>query len=68
MMRCPFTASEGSLARGDHNLRHQPDRTAREITMDFVSIRIITGDVARLAGFREEATGVHEGKKEGRKQ
>ena len=26
--------------------------------MDFVSIRIITGDVARLAGFYERATGV----------
>src|SRR5580658_9532439 len=30
----------------------------KEITMDFVSIRIITGDVARLAGFYERATGV----------
>jgi predicted enzyme related to lactoylglutathione lyase len=30
----------------------------REITMDFVSIRIITGDVARLADFYEKATGV----------
>jgi catechol 2,3-dioxygenase-like lactoylglutathione lyase family enzyme len=29
----------------------------KEITMDFVSIRIITGDVARLAGFYERATG-----------
>ena len=27
--------------------------------MDFVSIRIITGDVARLADFYEKATGVH---------
>jgi predicted enzyme related to lactoylglutathione lyase len=26
--------------------------------MDFVSIRVITGDVARLAGFYEKATGV----------
>ena len=26
--------------------------------MDFVSARIITGDVARLAGFYERATGV----------
>jgi hypothetical protein len=26
--------------------------------MDFVSIRIITSDVARLAGFYEKATGV----------
>ena len=34
--------------------------------MDFASIRIITGDVARLAGFYDKATGVHEGKKEGR--
>jgi hypothetical protein len=53
---------------GDYGLRHQPDRTAREITMDFVSIRITTGDVARLAGSCEKAAGVHEGKKEGRKQ
>jgi len=29
-----------------------------EVTMDFVSIRIITDDVARLAGFYERATGV----------
>jgi hypothetical protein len=36
--------------------------------MDLVSIRILTGDVARLAGCCEKATGVHEGKKEGRKQ
>jgi catechol 2,3-dioxygenase-like lactoylglutathione lyase family enzyme len=28
------------------------------ITMDFVSVRIITDDVARLAGFYERATGV----------
>jgi catechol 2,3-dioxygenase-like lactoylglutathione lyase family enzyme len=35
------------------------DATAdKEITMDFVSIRIITDDVARLAGFYERATGV----------
>ena len=27
--------------------------------MDFVSIRVITEDVARLAGFYEKATGVH---------
>ncbi len=26
--------------------------------MDFVSIRVITDDVARLAGFYEKATGV----------
>jgi predicted enzyme related to lactoylglutathione lyase len=30
----------------------------KEITVDFVSIRIITDDVARLAGFYERATGV----------
>jgi hypothetical protein len=30
----------------------------KEITMDFVSARIITDDVARLAGFYERATGV----------
>jgi catechol 2,3-dioxygenase-like lactoylglutathione lyase family enzyme len=30
----------------------------KEITMDFVSIRIITDDVARLAEFYERATGV----------
>ncbi|XVQ86678.1 VOC family protein [Microbispora siamensis] len=29
--------------------------------MDFVSIRIITGDVARLVGFYERATGVRAG-------
>jgi predicted enzyme related to lactoylglutathione lyase len=29
-----------------------------EITMDFVSTRIITGDVARLVGFYEKATGL----------
>jgi predicted enzyme related to lactoylglutathione lyase len=32
--------------------------TDKEITMDFVSIRVITDDVARLAGFYERATGV----------
>jgi predicted enzyme related to lactoylglutathione lyase len=36
----------------------QSNSTDREITMDFVSIRIITGDVARLVGFYERATGV----------
>jgi len=36
--------------------------------MNFVSIRIITGDVARLAGSRAIATRAHEGKKEGGKQ
>ena len=51
-----------------HGLRHQPDRTARKITMDLVSTRILTGDVARLAGCCDKATGVHEGKTEGRKQ
>jgi catechol 2,3-dioxygenase-like lactoylglutathione lyase family enzyme len=33
-------------------------RQQKEITMDFVSIRIITDDVARLVGFYERATGV----------
>ena len=33
--------------------------------MDFALIRIIiTGDVARLAGCCDQATGVHEGRKE----
>jgi len=36
--------------------------------VDLVSTRILTGDVARLAGCCEKATGVHEGKKEGNKQ
>jgi hypothetical protein len=36
--------------------------------VNFVSIRIITGDVARLASSGEQATGVHEGKEEGRKR
>src|ERR1022692_2979397 len=36
----------------------QDASTDKEITMDFVSIRIITDDVARLAGFYERATGV----------
>ena len=31
--------------------------------MSFVSNRIITGDVARLAGLYEKATGVHEGRR-----
>jgi hypothetical protein len=53
---------------GDHDLRHLPDRTAREITMDVVLIAVITGDVAGLAGVCEKASAVHEGKKEGRKQ
>jgi hypothetical protein len=34
--------------------------------MNFVSARIITGDVARLAGSGEKATRAREGKKEGR--
>ena len=36
--------------------------------MNFVSIRIITGDVARLASSCEKAPGVHEGEKEGGKR
>jgi hypothetical protein len=36
--------------------------------MNFVSIRNTTGDVTRLAGSCEKATGAHEGKKEGGKQ
>jgi catechol 2,3-dioxygenase-like lactoylglutathione lyase family enzyme len=36
----------------------QNDSHDREITMDFVSIRIITADVARLVDFYERATGV----------
>ena len=47
------------MAHGYRGLRHQPDRTARQITTNLVSTRIITGDVARLAGF---------GEKEGRKE
>ena len=31
--------------------------TAKEITTDFVSIRVITDNVARLAGFYQRATG-----------
>jgi len=60
--------SEASLIHDGHGLRHQPDRTAREITMDLVSACVITGDVARLVGCCEKATGAHEGNKEGRKQ
>jgi hypothetical protein len=33
----------------------------KEIAMDFVSIRVITGDVARLVAFSEKATGVQAG-------
>jgi hypothetical protein len=36
--------------------------------MNLASIGITTGDVARLAGSCDKATGVHERKKEGRKQ
>ena len=36
---------------------------ARQITMDLVLARSITGDVARLAGCCEKATGAHDGKK-----
>jgi hypothetical protein len=36
--------------------------------MNFVSIRVTTGDVARLAGSCEKATGAHERKKEGGKR
>jgi hypothetical protein len=45
-------------------------RTAppKEITIDLVWIRIITGDVARLAGLYDKATGAHEGTKEGKNQ
>jgi hypothetical protein len=32
--------------------------------MDFDSIRILTGDVARLAGACEKATAMHQGRKE----
>jgi catechol 2,3-dioxygenase-like lactoylglutathione lyase family enzyme len=38
--------------------RTQNASTDKEITMDFVSIRVITDDVARLAKFYERATGV----------
>jgi hypothetical protein len=62
----PAHPPDGSLAHGCRDLRHQPDRTARQITMNLVSIRAITGDVARLAD--EKATGAPEGQAEGRKQ
>jgi hypothetical protein len=52
------------VAYGRHDLRHQPDRTAQEITMDLASTGITTGDIAHLAGSYEKATGVHERKKE----
>jgi predicted enzyme related to lactoylglutathione lyase len=35
-----------------------PLLTTQEITMNFVSIRIITDDVSRLVGFYEQVTGV----------
>jgi hypothetical protein len=43
-------------------------RTAppKEITIDLVWIRIITGDVARLVGLYDKAPGAHEGMKEGK--
>jgi hypothetical protein len=62
----PLTPSAGSLAHDCHDPRHQPDRTARQITTNLVSARITTGDVARLAGSSEKATRAREGKKEGR--
>jgi hypothetical protein len=46
-MRRPLTPPEGSLAHSYHDLRHQPDCSAKEITFDCFWIRIITGDVAR---------------------
>jgi nucleoside-diphosphate-sugar epimerase len=61
------------LARQLHERGHsvrafvrQPDRTAKEITTGFVSIRIIiTGDVAHLTGFARKP---REFRKEGRTQ
>ena len=41
----------------DPNVRCRTFSDDKEITMDFVSIRVITDDVARLAGFYERATG-----------
>jgi hypothetical protein len=67
-MRRPLTPPEGSLTRSYHDLRHQPDRSAKEITIDCVWIRIITGDVARPTGCCDKATGAHEAKKEGSKR
>jgi len=49
-----LTPSGGSLAHDCRGPRHQPDRTARQITMNLVSARITTGDVARLAGSGEK--------------
>jgi hypothetical protein len=69
MVRGPLTPPEGSLTHSYHDLRHQPDCSAKEITIDCVWIRIIiTGDVARPAGCCDKAIGVHEGKKEGSKR
>jgi transposase len=45
---------KAALAHGCHDLRHQPDRAAQEITMDLASTGITTGDVARLAGCYEK--------------
>jgi hypothetical protein len=57
------------LTRSYHDLRHQPDCSAEEITIDCVWIRIIiTGDVARPTGCCDKATGAHGGKKEGSKR
>jgi hypothetical protein len=39
-------------------VRNRNDTPAKEITINFVSIRIITGDIKRLVGFYERATGV----------
>ena len=45
---------QAAWPHGYRGLRHQPDRTARQITMNFVSTRSTTGDVARLADFGEK--------------
>jgi predicted enzyme related to lactoylglutathione lyase len=41
-----------------HSVACRTTSRTKEITMNFISIRIITDDVARLAGFYERATGV----------
>jgi hypothetical protein len=53
MMRRPFTASEGSLAHGDRDLRHRPDRTANATI-----IHLLVGEswAAREVTGRLEAT------------
>jgi hypothetical protein len=58
------------LTRSYHDLRHQPDCSAEEITIDRVWIRtiIITGDVACPTGCCDKATRAREGKKEGSKR